>query len=115
MKVKHILYEPYVVLSRLDAQGNTMPRYNELFVGYYKNKISWITSLRIYRYRFYVLRGDYVMHAPHPQSKKAQETKGHYQLMWAVYLYHIADAYNKRPPLDLQIPCYFCDGFSWPP
>eukprot|EP00736_Rhodelphis_marinus_P006170 Rmarinus@m.11655 len=96
LQEKDLLYEPYIVISRVDRQGREIPRYNEHFVGYYKNKISWLTELRIWKYIFYVVRREFVAHAPHAKSRKEEETPGHWRRMWELYISDIHEQYRKR-------------------
>ncbi|EDQ92148.1 uncharacterized protein MONBRDRAFT_23011 [Monosiga brevicollis MX1] len=61
-------WEPFVIVKRVDASGARLPRYHEQYVGRYKNKISFITTLRGHHYRFYTLRREFLTHVPHPTA-----------------------------------------------
>ena len=65
-------YEPYFVV-RKDA---TLPRYDERFEGYGKNKISWVVCLRCMGYRFRVLKGAFLVHGPHVSQKQKAAHQG---------------------------------------
>lgn len=70
-------YEPFVVVRRVEANGVTLPRYGEQYVGRFKNKISFVTQLRGHHYRFYTMRQEFLTHIPHPvtnQTTPAMQT-----------------------------------------
>jgi glycosyltransferase-like protein LARGE len=62
-------YEPFVVLRT----GGDTPRYNEDFLGYGKNKISYTRHLAHAGFQFYVLPKGFVVHAPHAESTSKAE------------------------------------------
>ena len=66
-------YEPFVVVKRVEANGVTLPRYGEQYVGRFKNKISFVTQLRGNHYRFYTLRQEFLTHIPHPISNQSTD------------------------------------------
>lgn len=63
-------YEPYVVLRYCD----TLPPYQQEFVGYGKNKMTWIMHLQHYGYQFVhsLLNGGFLVHYPHLDSPVRQ-------------------------------------------
>lgn len=64
-------YEPFVVVRRVEVGGFPLPRYPEQFVGRFKNKIAFVSSLRTHRYRFFTIRREFVVHAPHSVSNQS--------------------------------------------
>jgi len=71
-------FEPFVVVRRCDEatprNGSArVPRFNERFTGYGKNKIEWISSLRGADYAFYTVGAAFAVHVPHLQSAAKKE------------------------------------------
>ncbi|CAM9258371.1 unnamed protein product [Sphacelaria rigidula] len=68
--LEHILcfkshrFEPYLVVRKT----SWLPKFDERFTGYGKNKIQWINHLRYMGFSFYVMPVNFVIHAPHPKS-----------------------------------------------
>ncbi|CAM9889182.1 unnamed protein product, partial [Ectocarpus sp. 8 AP-2014] len=68
--LEHILcfkshrFEPYLVVRKTAL----LPKFDERFLGYGKNKIQWINHLRYSGFSFYVMPVNFVIHAPHPKS-----------------------------------------------
>jgi hypothetical protein len=58
-------YEPFVIVRRIEANGFALPRYKEEYVGRFKNKIAFVTTLRASYYKFFTLRKDFLVHVPH--------------------------------------------------
>ncbi|KAH8045331.1 hypothetical protein JL720_16749 [Aureococcus anophagefferens] len=61
-------FEPFVVVRRCDEatprNGSArVPRFDERFTGYGKNKIEWISSLRGADYAFYTVASAFAVHA----------------------------------------------------
>ena len=54
--------EPYVMVKR----SPHLPAFDERFVNYGKDKISWIEHLRYTGYKFAVLKNAYAIDIPHP-------------------------------------------------
>eukprot|EP00475_Leptophrys_vorax_P002454 TRINITY_DN11364_c0_g1_i1.p1 TRINITY_DN11364_c0_g1~~TRINITY_DN11364_c0_g1_i1.p1 ORF type:complete len:355 (-),score=59.70 TRINITY_DN11364_c0_g1_i1:28-939(-) len=67
----HLHWEPYVVVDRANNLG-AIVRYNELFVGRFFNKVSFVTSLRSLGYRFQVLHNHFLIHQKHEASPYQQ-------------------------------------------
>ncbi|CAH1791489.1 unnamed protein product [Owenia fusiformis] len=59
-----IKYEPYVVLRK----HNQLPLYDERFVGYGMNKVSYLMELKAAGYTFVVLPNCWVSHIPHEKT-----------------------------------------------
>ena len=55
--------EPYVVVK----QSSHLPLFDERFINYGKDKISWIENLRYDGYAFAVLRNAFAVDIPHPR------------------------------------------------
>ncbi|KAH8093023.1 hypothetical protein JL720_5197 [Aureococcus anophagefferens] len=78
-------YEPFVAVPRcLDGhpgEASHVPRFDERYIGYGKNKIEWIASLRWREpgrekganYSFRVVPDAFTVHVPHPQSTAMRE------------------------------------------
>ena len=62
-------YEPYVVLMK----SPLLPRYEELFTGYGKNKIQHVVHLRYSGWSFSVLARSFLSHFPHHKSAARTE------------------------------------------
>lgn len=57
------IQEPYVFVKR----SNKLPHFDERFVNYGKNKVQWITHLRLTGYKYYVLSHSFAIDVPHPK------------------------------------------------
>lgn len=57
------IQEPYVFVRLTEHT----PRFDERFVNYGKNKVQWITHLRLLGYQFYVLSQSFAIDVPHPR------------------------------------------------
>ena len=55
--------EPYVMVKRT----HFVPMFDERFINYGKDKISWIEHLRYSGYSFAVLRNAFAIDIPHPR------------------------------------------------
>jgi hypothetical protein len=67
-RVKSIAYEdwePYVIVRRFEPDGRQLPRYPEEYIGRYKNKVDWVTTLRSQNYHFVQLYQEFLVHVPH--------------------------------------------------
>eukprot|EP00736_Rhodelphis_marinus_P007847 Rmarinus@m.13857 len=113
LKLSEIVYEPFVILSRTDKEGKEFPRYNEKFVGYLKNKISFLTSLRILKYHFFVMRREFVLHAPHPKTTSIQETPGHWDRTLGIFVKHIQHDFAKAENIKRKMANPYQNGFEF--
>jgi len=87
-------WEPFLIVARtnMDKGLSTMPRYNELFFGRMKNKISFVNALRILNYQFFYIRHDFIVHMEHPFSiYRATEQISHYEDMKTALKWYIKD------------------------
>mgnify|MGYP004686284661 FL=1 len=57
------IQEPYVFVKR----SAKLPRFDERFVNYGKNKVQWIIHLRLLGYKYYVLSHSFAVDVPHPK------------------------------------------------
>eukprot|EP00048_Salpingoeca_helianthica_P017769 m.238925 g.238925 ORF g.238925 m.238925 type:complete len:819 (+) comp22140_c0_seq1:48-2504(+) len=75
-------YEPFVLVRRVDPDGTLLPRYQEEFVGRYKNKVAWITTLRTHRYQFHIMLSEFVLHMPHEvKDQTTPDMQRHFHAM----------------------------------
>ena len=63
-------YEPFIVLRRFEAavgdpKHHELPRYDESFVGRYRNKISFVNAMSSNKYQFMVINSDFSTHMSH--------------------------------------------------
>uniref|UniRef100_A0A7S2GM88 Uncharacterized protein n=1 Tax=Octactis speculum TaxID=3111310 RepID=A0A7S2GM88_9STRA len=58
-------YEPYLLLEI----SPRVPKYDERYSGYGKNKIQFVAHLRKRSYEFFVIPGGFSVHVPHKVSK----------------------------------------------
>ena len=61
--LKSYRQEPYVMVKK----DKTLPKFDERFMGYGKDKISWIETLRYNGYMFSLLKGGFAVDVPHPR------------------------------------------------
>ncbi|KAJ3099827.1 hypothetical protein HDU96_010548 [Phlyctochytrium bullatum] len=64
-------YEPYIL-----ANKDTLPPFDETFRGYGFNKRSHSIALQVRGVKFYVVRGVFVVHRPHPSSDSKISLEG---------------------------------------
>ncbi|KAH8065418.1 hypothetical protein JL720_12841 [Aureococcus anophagefferens] len=71
-------FEPFVAVprcletSRVPGEASHVPRFDERYEGYGKNKIEWIASLRGANYTFRVAPDAFTVHVPHAASSANQ-------------------------------------------
>ena len=98
-------FEPYLIVRR----GAHVPRFDEQFVGYGKNKVQWVQSLRAAGYAFWVLPRGFVTHVPHEQSKHARawgaNANGHKQRMDELFNAQLARQAAQPPPIGAASGC----------
>ena len=94
-----------MVVKRLDFRRQTLPRYQETFVGRHFNKISFILQLRAERFKFFTLRREFLTHVGHLLSaSKSRPMKKHHNRMENVLKEHrrnMQQLYNAADQ-DLQ-------------
>ena len=61
--MKNNIQEPYVVVKLTDD----LPRFDERFINYGKNKVQWIIHLRMAGYQFHLLSHSFAIDVPHPR------------------------------------------------
>eukprot|EP00039_Didymoeca_costata_P030938 m.32282 g.32282 ORF g.32282 m.32282 type:complete len:521 (+) comp8394_c0_seq2:357-1919(+) len=62
----HLQYwEPFVMVRRVEADESKLPRYNEAYVGRYRNKVAFVSNLRAKKYAFHTLLQEFAIHYPH--------------------------------------------------
>eukprot|EP00475_Leptophrys_vorax_P039346 TRINITY_DN7093_c0_g1_i2.p1 TRINITY_DN7093_c0_g1~~TRINITY_DN7093_c0_g1_i2.p1 ORF type:complete len:582 (+),score=133.95 TRINITY_DN7093_c0_g1_i2:124-1869(+) len=94
-------YEPYVMLDRVANSTHSLMRYNEVFVSRYRNKASWIFSLRLTGYKFFIATRHFLIHADHALSPwvahpKRLPANEHSRLMFAAADEFISTLKNLR-------------------
>ena len=55
--------EPYVFVKRSEF----LPRFDERFVDYGKNKVQFVSHLRMLGFKYYVLSQSFAVDGPHPR------------------------------------------------
>eukprot|EP00736_Rhodelphis_marinus_P014517 Rmarinus@m.25656 len=106
-------YEPYIVVSRVTL-GDPTPRYPEQFVGYYRNKIAWVTALRTQKFKFFTLLREFLTHVPHPPARTRQETTGHADRMFDWFASYFLEMWAKRRFVKSPTESSFDQGLSRP-
>ena len=67
-------WEPFVMFRKVEIGTEPqLPRYSEKYIGRFKNKVEFVTKLRAYRYKFYTMHGEFIVHKPHPVSKATSD------------------------------------------
>ena len=73
---------------RVEATPNTkLPRYEERYIGRFRNKVEWVRTLRAHQYKFYNLLQEHLTHMPHEallSDPNDPDTKTMKNLMFAV-------------------------------
>ena len=63
-------WEPFLLVRRFERPGNKrlkgVPRYEEMYIGRYRNKVSFVTRLRAERYKFYSVLREFSVHSEPP-------------------------------------------------
>lgn len=62
-------YEPYIVVRHCQS----LPPFQEAFVGFGQNKITWIQQVLRMGYKFYQIGEGFVIHLPHVKSPASQK------------------------------------------
>ena len=57
------IQEPYIFVKR----SNTLPHFDERLVKYGKNKVQWVTHLRLAGYKYHILSQSFAIDVPHPK------------------------------------------------
>jgi len=86
-----------------EAEPYTLPRYSESYVGRFRNKVAFISSLRAQRYTFYTLLQEFASHHPHPVGNaSSDDSKAMKKIMWRVDDMHkatlAAEHHASNPP-----------------
>eukprot|EP00049_Salpingoeca_infusionum_P022019 m.5126 g.5126 ORF g.5126 m.5126 type:complete len:617 (-) comp4837_c0_seq1:209-2059(-) len=76
-----IAYEPFVLVKQVESSHDRLPPYKEKYVGRFKNKISFVTTLRAFHYKFFVLRQEFIAHLAHPSKPMSDAMLGHMEAM----------------------------------
>lgn len=96
-------YEPFTVVRRVEGNGFQLPRYQEKYVGRYKNKISFVTGLKTWRYQFFVIRNEFTLHMPHPVKKTEANDPAMLRHLEAMRLLHRQDRERGHKVIDLSL------------
>ena len=68
-------WEPFLLVRRFEHPGKRLkvvPRYEEMYIGRYRNKVSFVTRLRAERYKFYSILREFTIHSePSPAHPRA--------------------------------------------
>ncbi|KAK8807234.1 hypothetical protein WA158_003993 [Blastocystis sp. Blastoise] len=106
---KSVKQEPYVMVKR----SVYLPPFDERFINYGKDKISWIEHLRYSGYLFGVLKDAFAIDIPHPRSELAKVfynklfTEGGMSIdMNILWLDFVKELHEKYPDRSVT---YLCD------
>lgn len=97
------IQEPYVFVKLTDR----VPHFDERFVNYGKNKVQWITHLRLLGYQFYVLSQSFAIDVPHPRYQKEKSMMDRSQIAkdwfsegektnWKTKMHVLIDAFTQE-------------------
>ena len=102
-------FEPYLIVPtptlRTAAPGgadgpSTTPWFDERYVGYGKNKVSWVQALRASGHTFWVLPRGFLAHFPHDMSRSGRQWQrnrgGHKAQMDALFDAQLAEAERRE-------------------
>ena len=104
------IQEPYVFVKLTERT----PHFDERFVNYGKNKVQWITHLRLLGYQFYVLSQSFAIDVPHPRSQIAKDwfSEGE-KTNWKTKMHVLVDAFTQeivRETTNVPIQTPLCSG-----
>ena len=102
------IQEPYIVVKRSEK----LPQFDERFVNYGKNKVQWITHLRLLGYKYTVLSQSFAIDVPHPKSKIAEDwfAEGS-KTNWRTKMHVYVDAFTEevlRSTVDQKLQTPLC-------
>jgi len=59
-------WEPFLMVRKVEASPKIeLPRYQERYVGRFRNKVEWVRTLRANKYKFYHMLQEHLAHMPH--------------------------------------------------
>ena len=101
-----------------------VPHFDERFVNYGKNKVQWITHLRLLGYQFYVLSQSFAIDVPHPRLQyegrvmyRSQIAKDWFsegeKTNWKTKMHVLIDAFTQeivRETTNVPIQTPLCSG-----
>ena len=59
-------WEPFLMVRKVEASPEIeLPRYQERYVGRFRNKVEWVRTLRANKYKFYHMLQEHLAHMPH--------------------------------------------------
>ena len=68
-------WEPFLIVRRFERHTDLrferhtdLPRFTEVFVGRYRNKVEFVSSLRAKKYAFFTILREFITHTTHPTA-----------------------------------------------
>ena len=115
-------FEPFVVVPVCAPAGGAPPaaapppRFDEAFNGYGKNKLEWIAGVRARNYTFATVRGAFVVHGKHSDSRAkaawgAKAEGGHRDAIDAAFQTKLA-RYDDARSASLRLAAPYCDAID---
>jgi hypothetical protein len=97
-------WEPFLIINQMKAFPQVfqleksekrlikdIPRWNEIFFGRHRNKISYVAMLRLLEHQFFYIVGEFIIHVHHAHSiYRLQNKQKHNQLMDAAFIAQIS-------------------------
>ena len=100
------LWEPYVLVRK--GEESQVPRYDERFIGYGNDKVSFVYELAASGYSFRVILDGFIIHKDHEKPKwrsdYGSQMNGNSQRGWKKWVEFVHDIKRRYKGFEVSVP-----------